>query len=125
MSLEKLTALLSQEELNPVFLAALISGQNSITRFTDFEYFTVPFEGDEVLVRDDLRASFEQAIGSPLIEEPAIGFRSKPGRPTLVRLTAPAQAVESMRLALNASTANSRSQKLSISGTKSQYTERK
>jgi hypothetical protein len=72
-----LAQLCAQDPFNIHALKMLNSGQNDILRLLPFQHFTVPFEGDEVVLTKGLIQDIEAAIGEALIETPAVGCRGK------------------------------------------------
>lgn len=81
-----LFALIARDPFFAHILMLLVRGQNDLVRFPPFEYYTIPFEGEELIFGDELRADIEKAIGQPLVEGPAIGNL---GTKTILRLFAP------------------------------------
>ena len=83
---QKLLGLFARDPFYAHALALLVSGQNDILRIPPMSDFTIPFEGDELLLTDSMRADIETAIDAPLVEGPAIGNL---GTREILRLAAP------------------------------------
>jgi hypothetical protein len=83
---EKLLELFTRDPFYAHILELLNNGQNDVVRFPPFEYFTIPFEGDEVILTIENIAAIETALGQSLVEGSAIGYR---GKHELLRLSAP------------------------------------
>lgn len=83
----KLTELIARDGFYAHILMVLANGQNDSMRFPPCEYFTIPFEGDEVVLTDQDRTDIETALGQPLIEGPALGINR--GTAAILRLCTP------------------------------------
>jgi hypothetical protein len=97
-----LSELIARDQLFAAALCCLTSGLHYVTRFSNFQYYAFPFEGDDAVLTDAMRSEIEAAIGHKLIEQPAIGFRPKNGNPSLLRLIAPDDSHALIRAALDA-----------------------
>lgn len=55
----------------------LAAKQNGIARVLTSDHFTMEFEGDDVLVNDELRAQIEAKLGEPLVEATVPGLEAQ------------------------------------------------
>jgi hypothetical protein len=94
---QKLIELFAQYPVYVVALELLVSSQNDILRFPPLTFFSIPFEGDEVVLTDGMRADIETALGCALQQEPAVGNR---GSVEIMRLFAPLEVQTAIKAAI-------------------------